>query len=297
LVASSISASGQVVGTVTLPDTSRFAYATTSGGNVTQARLLGTSVAHGSSGVGINSLGQVVGSLLIGGGPAYHAYRTAPDGDITAANDLGTLGGQGSFGNAINDAGQVVGNSQTSGGETHAFRTTPGGTVTAATDLGTLGGTYSDAVGINAAGQVVGSSTFLPGNSARHAYRTAPGGAITPESDLGTLGGTVSSAYAVNALGQAVGTSFVASGDMHAFFVDVTGQMQDLNELIPPDSGWVLQLADGVNDAGQISGYGYYAPASATRAFLLTPVPEPASLSPLLVLCASLTRRRRGPRA
>jgi hypothetical protein len=67
---------------------------------------------------------------------------------------------------------------------------------------------------------------------------------------------------------------------LHAFLIDTAGTMRDLNDLIPPDSGWVLQRADGINDAGQISGYGS-APNGSTRAFLLTPVPEASFVAPL----------------
>ena len=53
--------------------------------------------------------------------------------------------------------------------------------------------------------------------------------------------------------------------------------MIDLNLLIPPDSGWILQSAAGINDAGQIVGNGLF--GSEQTAFLLTPVstPEPAT--------------------
>jgi hypothetical protein len=52
--------------------------------------------------------------------------------------------------------------------------------------------------------------------------------------------------------------------------------MLDLNDLIPAGSGFTLQAARGINDAGQIAGFGTF--DGATHAFLLTPVPEPSSL-------------------
>jgi probable HAF family extracellular repeat protein len=45
--------------------------------------------------------------------------------------------------------------------------------------------------------------------------------------------------------------------------------MQDLNKLIPAHSGWVLETAYSINDAGQIVGYGTL--NKQQRAFLLTP--------------------------
>jgi probable HAF family extracellular repeat protein len=67
--------------------------------------------------------------------------------------------------------------------------------------------------------------------------------------------------------------------------------MEDLNSLIPANSGWLLKQASAINDAGQIAGYGTI--HGETHAFLLTPMPEPAGLS-LLGLCsvALLGRRR-----
>jgi len=55
--------------------------------------------------------------------------------------------------------------------------------------------------------------------------------------------------------------------------------MQDLNTLLPSDSGWILSNATAINNVGQIVGPGSY--QGATRGFVLTPdntaVPEPPS--------------------
>jgi probable HAF family extracellular repeat protein len=69
--------------------------------------------------------------------------------------------------------------------------------------------------------------------------------------------------------------------------------MQDLNSLIDPSSGWYLEDANGINDAGQIVGTGID-PSGMTEAFLLTPTPEPASGSlVVLAACGALLARRR----
>ena len=44
--------------------------------------------------------------------------------------------------------------------------------------------------------------------------------------------------------------------------------MQKLNKLIAPNNGWVLGQANGINDAGQIVGYGTI--GGQTHALLLT---------------------------
>jgi hypothetical protein len=43
----------------------------------------------------------------------------------------------------------------------------------------------------------------------------------------------------------------------------------DLNDLIPKDSGWTLQAAESINDAGQITGFGVI--NGEVHAFLATP--------------------------
>jgi hypothetical protein len=52
--------------------------------------------------------------------------------------------------------------------------------------------------------------------------------------------------------------------------------MLDLNDLIPAGSGFTLEYAQGINDAGQITDIGTI--DGAMHAYLLTPVPEPSSL-------------------
>jgi len=67
--------------------------------------------------------------------------------------------------------------------------------------------------------------------------------------------------------------------------------MQDLNNLIPANVGWVLQEATGINDLGQVSGYGTI--GGQTHGFLLTPAPEPASVALLAIAGGALLLRRR----
>jgi len=113
--------------------------------------------------------------------------------------------------------------------------------------------------------------------------------------DLGTLGGTWSQANGINNIGQVVGWTLVeppsAISAQHAFIYS-DGVMSDLNTFLPDDFGWVLTYASAINESGQIAVNGRNA-EGITHAFLLTPVPEPATLSLLLLGGLAAVRKRR----
>ncbi len=280
-----INNSGQVVGT-NIPVSSRF---TT--GYLTQP--------NGSTGVNtlfigdanaINDSGQVTGRGLVSdpstSSSIYHAVLDNPN-DGAGFIDLGTLGGTSSAGNGINNLGQVVGSSNTTNNENHAFRTAANSPINPTTDdLGTLGGISSTAYGINDLGQVVGDSTTLGrnigptlSNSIRHAFVTGANSAINATTDdIGTLGGNFSVAYSINNSGLVVGDSTLAGdGVRHAFLYD-GNDLFDLNTLITENSGFVLTSARGINEGGQIAATGIFGDSGNSRAFLLTPVPEPTTM-------------------
>ena len=114
--------------------------------------------------------------------------------------------------------------------------------------------------------------------------------------DLGTIPGYDNSrASAVNNLGQVVGHAWRIIGEVigpgtkfgrTAYIYDHrTGEMTDLNQLIPHESGWYLAEADDINDDGQIVGHGEI--DGKDHAFLLTPtggVLSPPQLAPTPVL-------------
>jgi probable HAF family extracellular repeat protein len=88
--------------------------------------------------------------------------------------------------------------------------------------------------------------------------------------NLGSLGGYASEARAINNSGTVVGWSYLADNyTTHAFAWTASGGLQDLNNLIPANSGWVLMYANGINASGQIVGTGTI--NTLTHAFLLTP--------------------------
>lgn len=175
----------------------------------------------------------------------------------------------------INDKGQAVGYIEVDQDGTirHAFLWENG----RITDLGTIGevDNWSTATAINELGQIVGHAD----------YKAAlwENGELTI---LGTLGGRLTRAADINDFGQVVGWSDIINEprEIHAFIWDETSGFQDLNNLIPANSGWILEGANGINNKGQIVGSGFI--NGQKNAFLLTPisqsVPEPVSSLSLL---------------
>lgn len=98
----------------------------------------------------------------------------------------------------------------------------------------------------------------------------APSGNLA--TDLGT-NGYFSRAWCINNFGTVVGDSWPSVGgeytDSHA--VLWVTNMYDLNAYIPTNSGWVLDVATGINDKGQIIGQGTRTNELGYRSFLLTP--------------------------
>jgi hypothetical protein len=130
--------------------------------------------------------------------------------------------------------------------------------------------------------------------------------------DLGVLPGTeVTAAKARNDMGQVVGTASggpildqaasggqgvpIGSGSLtgptnylqietNKPFLYEGGVMKELNSLLPPSSGWNLTQAMGINNKGQMIGFGDL--GGTEHAFLMTPdagvpapVPEPGAFA------------------
>lgn len=268
-----------------------------------------------SEAVEINSSGQVVGRTYLvneqspgsrtvvwsGGvpadvGPSHDEGRIAHElgindhGDIVASGvgQAGYLLKDGQSTNlgikptGINNSCQIVGHLWTA--EDNSWRAYLWQEQTGKVKLDDITGTntLATASAINNQGQIIGREWFRENPEDElldQAYLYDPSGEVTR---LGTLGGSFSRPYSINEQGQIVGyaetdehlyqiPSFPLAE--HAFIYDALLGMRDLNALIAPDSGWELKGAFAINNNGHIIGWDLN-----NRAFLLQPIPEPATL-------------------
>ena len=171
---------------------------------------------------------------------------------------------------AANDRGQIVGSGVGPGGtffRSHALLW-QGRRVT---DLGTLPGFGdTEAHGINARGQVVGwtNQRRAGGSSLFRAFLWQSG----KMRDLGTPPGIRDTrANAINDRGDVVGrlVGRVVRKSNERATLWHAGRVYNLNDLIPRNTGWILQEAVALNNTGWIIGNGKH--NGVAHAFLLRP--------------------------
>ncbi len=242
-----------------------------------------------------------------------------------AATELGILGTSTSGvtsarAYAINTTGAAAGSATKYDGSgvskgTHPVRWDGSG---AASELGILGTntngfTSAIAYAINTAGAAAGYADRYDGsgvNKGTRAVRWDGSGAASELGILGTdtSGATYAQAYALNDADFAIGDSSKYDGagtflGDRAVYWGLDNLAIDLNTLIDPSSGWVLQRAKSISNIGWIAGTGSFDPdgaggqAAYTRLFSMqvaATVPEPASLGAIVLLSALALRRGRG---
>ena len=215
---------------------------------------------------GVNIHGDVVGITSINveiypGGPLAVVNRPAlvHGKQLTI---LPSLAGANAWLNAeataINDNGVIVGWSRTTNGVTHAFSWDG-----AMHDLHTFGtSNSSSATAVNQNGMVIGyvsnQEPFLWTPSDGVITLHVPGG-YTSAQPLG-----------LNNRGDVVG---VANSGAGSAVLWTNGVMTDLQTVIPTSPAWDLDGAYGINDSGQIVGYGKN--GGLTKGFLLQPTNVP----------------------
>jgi probable HAF family extracellular repeat protein len=208
----------------------------------------------------INNSGQISGTV----GNNIYLWQLG-SGTYSSSQNLGLpSGATDEFPFAINNNGEIAG----FGSQPFIWKSTTGFQILP-------GGSQSQVYSVNDSGQVVGA------DGSQHAILWQPNGGTMA---LGTLGNPTdpSIAYGINNQGQAVGGASLGpsgtnSGGYRAFIWQASTGIVDLNTLISPSSGWTLEEATGINNHGQIIGFGTGPGVS----FILTP--------PVLSLSASGT--------
>jgi hypothetical protein len=268
----------------------------------------------GSTGaVGINSFGDVSGyyrsnraaARINGATVDLSGYATQASG--IAINDnrsvlIQASSGQGTFlyrnGNAValsgpqgrvyatglNNSDHVVGLIQPSDGINFVACTWVNGSFTNITPPNVPSDTQGAALGINDAGAIVGEYEIFHG---MQPWLRSASGQYTllgqpPSNDL-------VNPLDINSSNQVVGFYRQSAGGYRAVAWDGTVAVPLTAYVNQP--GWVLELATGINDSGQIVGMGEF--EGLTHAFLLTPVPAPASLCVFVLGACAIGRRRR----
>jgi probable HAF family extracellular repeat protein len=252
-----INDSGTVVG-VSQGEAGNHAFLWTQAGGM---KNLGNLGGHNWAGAtGINSSGAVVGYSHLADNITTRAFLWT---QAAGMQDLGTLAGFAqSAANAINNAGQVAGTS-ISAQPPYVYRAFFWTANAGMQAIGTLGKDQdSYALAISGSGRVVGDSgTLDDGTSSAFGWTQSHG--------IQSLdAGNQSVAVGINALSEIVGGCNF--GNVSSAFVwTPTKHLQNLNDLIPANSGWVLREAIAINQSGQIAAYGSI--GDEYHAALLTP--------------------------
>jgi len=243
-----------------------------------------------SSATAINSRGQVIGTASVdsvaspGFQEGHQGFLTGPGGQ--SPQSLGSLNGWALIGHGLNDAGRVVGHLGISElNQQGGFVTGPDGSAPH-----TLPPAVHYARVINNAGLVGGSYSGRSSPNYDDAFLGITNTGVTPIDfsgvpgyDPGQLGGSgqygpksFSDVLAINASGQ-VGGFFANRQDQrnYAYITGPGGQgVINIDSLFSAPQGDLFWSVTGINDQGQFvlnTRYGH--------AYLVSPVPEPATLA------------------
>lgn len=213
----------------------------------------------------INPRGQIVGIFFEPGGSAQRAVFWPKSN--AAPVYLGDLSDKfpHSFASSINASGNIVGHGcdenfvechvtfWASSTRTPLALASPGGDFIY-TDIGLVNG-FSP--GLNNAASMVGYAYNTDFSETRAVFWAS---SASPAVILSTAGEFINgTAEGISDKGQIVGEAYNSDfSDLHAFmWPSSTSQGIDLNTLIPPNLGWELVVARGINNRGEIAGAGF----------------------------------------
>ncbi len=207
--------------------------------------------------------------------------------------DLGTFGAKQSMAEAINNRGQIVLN--------RAFETNGEWQTVSAIlsgekllEIPPLEGRNMMGLGINQGGHVVGVG-FRIGDATfptEHGFFYHDGQVDDILVGADFLWSAVVET-SINDHDQIAGTwyHYFDAEEAYGGFLCENGALVNLQELLPPDSGWLLRTVNSINNAGQISGMGYF--EGRLRAYLMTPITGPKRKQPVKVEKADANQGKR----
>jgi hypothetical protein len=200
----------------------------------------------------INDAGGIVGqSILSGGkaaGPVFWKDDSPVDLNICCAGSARSINGQ----------ALVVGDTYDQAGRYHAFvwDAAHGAHLLAVPDE-----EYSSALALNSRGDII--------------LRAIPGGLfLYSGGKLESIDIPKGTPRSLNQDGIVVGAFGPGPENQRAFVWDKAHGLLDLNTLIPPNSGWTLEVASSINDSGEIVGWGDHGRIE-NAGFLLRPQRKP----------------------
>jgi RHS repeat-associated protein len=241
------------------------------------ASTLGSTFTRGAYGYAINDFGQIAGVYTTG-----HAQRAFIYTPGSGFMDIGSLGGT-TWAQGISNTGTVVGSSQVSGPSASAYANY-GHAIAYEEGVGlvdlnnfvdpTSGVTLIQASAI-AQRYVVGGASQSGGPAIPFRFNLSTEEVQTIASPW--AGDTY--ALAVNNLGEMVGTGATDAGNQNhaAFFYSDQLGFRNLNDLLPAGTGWFLYSANGINDSGDVVGWGYH--NGTPKAFVMKVTPQAVACS------------------
>jgi len=217
--------------------------------------------ALGSYAWAVNASGVVAGSFVTAD-DRQHAFSWKA-GVVT---ELPSLGGRFTYAGAINASGVIAGGSnRVRQAGTHAVKWVNG----VPTDLGGLG--YTDVAGDGA--HAINDAGWVAGYCAVANFQTH--GCVWHDGVIDELpplvAGSWSDVYAINNSNVAVGRAGYPSSTGHAV-IWTNGVISDLNKQVKLPTGVTLEMAQSINDKGQILAYGFDTVQRRVRHFVLIPV-------------------------
>lgn len=230
--------------------------------------------------IGVNDLGQVVGSSGLCSNTAVPPMPAGPhavlwDTDGTPM-DLGNLGGTNSIGDAINNRGQVVGGASTKDGVIHAFLWTKDAGIQ---DLGAYPGAIITVPPccntINNLGQIVGFA--LDGTTFTQRALIWLNGVMTDLNTLLPAGSPwyLASAASINNAGEIAGVGII-NGETHGFLATPSSPVATAAVVTPlalttSDSSVVLDASGSTSASGHLTYFFQVVPGGLQPALLQTP--------------------------